>query len=67
MFPHLVDHIVSELVRGQVSPQEVSLVPHHYHGHICEASGHCYLVSKINIIVINIYEPVLSIVCTTIS
>ena len=65
MFPHLVDHIVSELVRGQVSPQEVSLVPHHYHGHICEASGHCYLVSKINIIVIKALTRTIHSICTT--
>ena len=41
---HLIDHIVSELVGGQVSPQEVSLVPHHDHRYVCQASGHGYLV-----------------------
>ena len=41
---NLIDHIVSELVRGQISPQEVSLVPHHDHRHVRQASGHGYLV-----------------------
>ena len=41
---NLIDHIVSELVRGQISPQEVSLVPHHNHRHVRQTSGHGYLV-----------------------